>query len=190
MPVDVGDARRADHGDHDVVVGQPRLGDGARDRFADDAHEHGARPAAVGLLDAGDDDAVQVGDRHVQGAASDVDPDDVPRVRRGPVDHSGSAGAVQPAADGPNQTVLFQIQECLSDSGFRQAGGGCDLRPGGLAVLAQPVEHQPLVERAHVGRRSRLWCRAAVHRHLPSRRLRKFTRELSHTRPEYVKKLY
>ena len=83
--------------------------------------------------------AVEVRDRDVHHPASDVDADDVARVRSGAVDDRGPAGTIRPPTDRTHQTMLLQIQKRLSHCRFGEAGLTGDLGARRLTVLSQPV---------------------------------------------------
>ena len=119
---------------------------------------------------------------------SDVHADDVAGVWSGAVNDRSPTGAIRAATDRTHQAVLFEIQKCLSDCGFGESGIAGDLGTRRLAVFSEPVQHEPLIESAHVGRSSCLRRSVAFHRHPPFSSTA-FTDEPFHVGGLYVKKL-
>ena len=171
--------------------GQPGLGDGTVDAIPDGVRTNMAPDRLrFGCSTRATTRPVQVRDRDVDHPPADVDADDVARVRSGAVDDRGPAGTIRPAGRSHAPGHAAPDPEALGPTvGLERPASPAISRTRRLTMLSQPVQHQPLVERAHARRRSRLRRSVGPPPPPPFPSAPEFYKRLFHTAPFYVKKL-
>ena len=99
----------------------------------------------VAAVAAAHEAAPEVGHRHPDPVAADVDARDVDRARVHVVERGHGAGAAGDLADQVDQPVRLQAGQRGRDGRLGQAGGLGQIGPGGRAVVEELVEEPPLV---------------------------------------------